>query len=1203
MSRTQEKIKDIVEPQAYEEVQDFFADPARSLTAYRFTDATADLLARWLDALADLPRGKGAAHALAGLRGVGKSHSLAAFGALIAPELRQNISDAHVGVSARRLTNRRHMVVHVARGTHTTLEEEVSAGLRAGFGNDAAGWGPTPVEALAGAMQHARGATLVLLVDTAYGREARVSRDDGPLLSELAEAAKEAGAFIALALDDDIAGAEGVNAALARTFQIDYLEPDHLYQVANNYLLRKHEPARAALHDIYLSLRNSVPGFNWSEPRFAALYPLHPLVADVSAAVRMHAPHFAFLPFAANAAQQAVNRPALSLILLDEVFDRTEKELRGAAELVETFKIYDALATQAVKQFPAMQRLQVRLILKSLFVLSLDGRGATARELCAALLFQNEGAAGDKAAIGRVEEILRRLSQGAPAECLHAYADGGEIRYRCQNGEDDFNAALTQAVGQVAADDTALFELFRLLAHARFADWPLTAAQGNGAAADFAVIWRGTSRPGRLIDQNFDEPPADTTAERYDWELIVLEAGADERQDEPPLPSHQDETAAGDVPIRVVWQPASVTPEELGVLHRLIALRADAALANFGDAARAATNSLAAQAEGIWTRLYLDDGVLLIDGDRFRFTAEARASASLAATLAQLLAPLFAQRYPQHPTFSAPLNESAAARLTELLFGGTSVAGTDGQTLARLYALPLSLAAQRGDRYTFEIGDEALKCPWVKAALAPVEAAEGAVVPLTGVRKILRRAPFGLLCEAQQIVLAALVAQRRIELVTPAGDSLSRRTLRHAIDWESVTGVRRCAALQHNAAALTQWAQRLTGRGDLASLSEADGYDEVRVALTVWFTDWRARGVLEKFADAPDSGLTTRAWNLAAAVRRTFGSVAESIASALADDITLEEGLQRASDTFADSPELFARCHAQLESLAAYTSSLDEREAVRAYLTAAEPTGVDEIESARRELLALTDDIHALFDVVRRERLSLLWRGFHARYIDHYAEAHERAVGGGSSDAGRPSLDELTRSAEWREFEALSQLPFINRALWDEAAALVARVRHARCQLPVRELLAEQPRCACQFRLAHAGAWPDVIADLAELSVRGRAAARRTLSLFHQHLARALNLLTRDGQSAETAQRAYRLADAFTKGQHPELYTHADARLIAAALDVQPASQPLRVSLPTDNYGLLTREELTAYMQQWLDELPIGPLLVELAGERRTDAT
>ncbi|MBA3572923.1 MAG: hypothetical protein H0W34_13340, partial [Pyrinomonadaceae bacterium] len=177
MSRTQEKIKDIVEPQAYEEVQDFFADPARSLTAYRFTDATADLLARWLDALADLPRGKGAAHALAGLRGVGKSHSLAAFGALIAPELRQNISDAHVGVSARRLTNRRHVVVHIARGTHTTLEEEVSAGLRAGFGNDAAGWGPTPVEALAGAMQHARGATLVLLVDTAYGREARVSRD------------------------------------------------------------------------------------------------------------------------------------------------------------------------------------------------------------------------------------------------------------------------------------------------------------------------------------------------------------------------------------------------------------------------------------------------------------------------------------------------------------------------------------------------------------------------------------------------------------------------------------------------------------------------------------------------------------------------------------------------------------------------------------------------------------------------------------------------------------------------------------------------------------------------------------------------------------------------------------------------------------------------------------------------------------------
>jgi hypothetical protein len=77
MKRPQDKIKDLVEPQVFDEVQNVAADPARALAAYRFTDATSDLIARWIDALADLPRGHGTARALAGARGVGKSHALA----------------------------------------------------------------------------------------------------------------------------------------------------------------------------------------------------------------------------------------------------------------------------------------------------------------------------------------------------------------------------------------------------------------------------------------------------------------------------------------------------------------------------------------------------------------------------------------------------------------------------------------------------------------------------------------------------------------------------------------------------------------------------------------------------------------------------------------------------------------------------------------------------------------------------------------------------------------------------------------------------------------------------------------------------------------------------------------------------------------------------------------------------------------------
>src|SRR5205085_4949568 len=260
MKRSQDKIKDYVEPQAFDEVKDFASDPARVLAAYRFTDATSDLLARWLDALADLPEGRGAAHALAGLRGVGKSHLLATFAALAAaPELRPRVPDAHVAVSAKRLSGRRCVVIRVERGTRPALAEELHAACIAAFKREAADWPEEPVALLKTAVERTHGGTLVCIIDTAYGREQRVERDDGPLLSQLANAAETVGAFVALALDDDIAGADGLNVALAQAYQIDYLEPEHLYRVVDLYLLRKQARARAALHEIYLTLRHTVP--------------------------------------------------------------------------------------------------------------------------------------------------------------------------------------------------------------------------------------------------------------------------------------------------------------------------------------------------------------------------------------------------------------------------------------------------------------------------------------------------------------------------------------------------------------------------------------------------------------------------------------------------------------------------------------------------------------------------------------------------------------------------------------------------------------------------------------------------------------------------------------------------------------------------------------------------------------------------------
>ena len=1214
MKLSQGKIKDFVEPQAYDEVHDFAADPARALAAYCFTDATSDLLARWLDALADLPRGHGAGRALAGLRGVGKSHTLAAFAALVSqPTLRATVSDAHVATSARRLTNRRYAVVRAERGTRATLGEELATAFTKAFGGHPAEWAGDAAAALSRAVARAGGSTLVLVVDTAYGRASRVSRDDGAALGALAEAARGLDAFVALALDDDIAGAEGPNVALSRAFPIDYLEPEHLYQIAGSFLLKKPAGARERLHEIYLALRHTVPNFNWSEPRFAALYPVHPVVAEVASSVRLHAHSFAFLPFAAQAAQRATGRPALSLVLLDEVFDHTEKELRAAKELREAFAAYDELSANGVAQFPALQRLQVRLVLKNLFVLSLDGRGATARDLVAAMLMHGESA--EQGTGVRVEEILRRLAEVAPPGSLALGGDDEETCYRFAVGSNGgFDAALAKAVKLPLSDAQAVSRLLASFARARFADYPHAPGAKDDAHGppggdvngdvpdrfDFSVVWRGSTRAGRVFAHAGGDAPLPESSGAHEWELFVVGPGADGSRLAQNLTARRAAAGGEDAaPVAVVWQPAELTAEEYGLLRRLHALRNDPSLAGFGEAARVAAKTLASRAERVWTRLYVDEGALVIDGERFRFTSAARSAPTFAAVFAEVLAPLFAARHPQHPHFAAPLCEQDVARLVEEFFSGANATDAAVQRLAEEFALPLGLAAARGNSYAHASCDEAARSPWVASLLALVESAGNQVVPVAEAQRALARPPFGLGRDALHLVSAALVACGRAELTTTAGGLITRRTLGRAVNWEEIAGVRRAADAQLGAAELTEWAQRLTERADLSQLIDPSARAAALAALSAWLEAWRADNPLARFDELPDSGLTTRAARLAAAVRATYGAAADAVESALAGGATPEDAAQQVAECFASSVEEFARASARLAELDAYIGGVARRESARDYLVMAEPTGVEEIESARRELLKLAQDPHTLFDADSRSRFELLWRAFCDRYAAHYAEAHERACGPARD---RSALDALVRSSSWCEFESLARLPFADPRPWREASRLAERARGASCPVNVAELLAEQPRCACRFRLADVDEQDELISRLADLADRTRAAYRRDLARHHAHLAGALASVAAEETRAEVGARTRALANSFARGENPPHVSAADASLILRALEHSPAPPPLVRVAPPRIEGLLAREEVVARLAQWLEELPAAQSFVEITGENHTHA-
>src|SRR5205085_2446607 len=129
------------------------------------------------------------------------------------------------------------------------------------------------------------------------------------------------------------------------------------------------------------------------------------------------------------------------------------------------------------------------------------------------------------------------------------------------------------------------------------------------------------------------------------------------------------------------------------------------------------------------------------------------------------------------------------------------------QSFIEQFALPLGLALERDGALTLECSETALAQSWCQAVLALIERAGNAVVALADVEQALSRAPFGLTRPAQQLVVVALVAQRRVDLVNRRGARLGRGTIGGTIDWPEVLGLVRAAEPLRNAATLTEWAR------------------------------------------------------------------------------------------------------------------------------------------------------------------------------------------------------------------------------------------------------------------------------------------------------------------------------------------------------------------------------------------------------------
>ncbi|HMS08299.1 MAG TPA: DUF6079 family protein, partial [Pyrinomonadaceae bacterium] len=610
--KIQEKVKDLVEVRHYKGLRDFHADPTATLESYCFTDETASLMAAWLDSASSIGPGRGRSLALAGYRGVGKSHFLATFGSILAlPELRSKIQNPHVSVATQGLLRRHYPLLNVRRGSQETLIEELKTAISAYLGPEAVLGAESITTLLERAAARSGDVPLVIIVDTAHDRINRVARNDGDDLAEMSSFASENNAVLAVALDDDIAGADGSNSAIVRAFNIDFLDQQHLFKVVNSFIFPKNNQKLSLIEEIYAYFSRVVPNFRWSSQRFVSLYPLHPGILDVAPYVRLFVQDFALLGFAAEAGERILGRPATSLIAFDEVFDNAESGLRKIHDLEDAFSAYDRLNAEVVSKVPVMQRLQAKLILKALLLLSLNGRGATVEEICASMMIYDE--ADPTKALESVTGIIRLFAEALPDDISSYSEEGVGVLYSFRaNAKESANSVLDEAIGRT--DPVVAVDVLRKLLQERYPDLTLTAASDNPGllSSESIAVWRGGQRRGRFYVA-LDEKGLESIIsqeESLDWRA-TLDLGGVLR---PPTAT----SAAQDC---VLWQPDLLRKDEIDTLLRFHVLQTETDLIEtFGDQHRALLHSQRVAAVNIAERVFLTNGNLVINGFDFNFT-------------------------------------------------------------------------------------------------------------------------------------------------------------------------------------------------------------------------------------------------------------------------------------------------------------------------------------------------------------------------------------------------------------------------------------------------------------------------------------------------------------------------------------------------------------------------------------------------------
>lgn len=1039
---------------------------------------------------------------------------------------------------------------------------------------------------------------------------------DIEFLSFMGYSSKSTRLFLVVAAHEDFFSPKsplGIDSTLmAQTlenFKIEWIDRANLKEIIVRYLFRKSPRQRQDVQKLHAFIKAKLPNFQYSESDFCDTYPFHPLIFDLAEKIKSKVPGFSLLDFVNTTYPKVASHRAISLVVIDSVFDRLEYEIKNSPQNQRLYRVYQNLAENAVPRLQDKFRLWGKMLLKASFMFTLADRNPSVRDLADALLLFEDSEGLSYNLVGMLLGQMEKAVEGG----FTTSDDRLDRTYRLGTADlrEELNKYLAGIAAQIPDSDARLAELLPEAAAEIFPDWSLGKDLGRGALQQLSPLqafWRGTERPGYCLfserflppnAQNPDEPPEVTqiaqrlpSAQDPFQPAAAAESDADIAQETPAvewllwmepigLPEQVSESLKPSKPTEVHWLPAQPSSEELEQLKRVLALRLTEKSASSDFAAadlQVLRDELKSSLANLFRELYLFRGKIVTQSRSQSFNQGHLESRSFRAFLSYLLKPNFDLLYSLHPDFGGePLAENHVLRINRDLFAGQDPTNQDVQRLAARFALPLGLVSQSEGLYELNLS---LTPPaFLTQVIQYLETLEAVEKPNRVLYQMLHRPPFGLTETSLQLILAALVADGQIELFDPRSNTtISRENSATVQSFQSFDYFRRIPSHKdYPTEVLTQWCRLVTGRQELSDIATSRGREAALGALTEWLRSWRQLGIPRRLDTLPNEFLTTQMWRKLTWTKHRFEQVAELVESILQKETSLIQGMGKIIALFGEKVALLEKASRDLVELSHFIHWMEDFLGARKYLLASEKTSQPEIEAKRQKLIEWMESPHDLIASDRRSEFDALFREFKEQFMDYYATQHDQTVG----PLGKfERLVELESAPETRNLQLLSALPLGDSSYLNYLDEWIADFRDHRCSLPVRDLLLERPSCQCGFKLSHPLDLNQVVEDLRSFLQLGIAQHKHILSYYRPAI--EAKLVDESGSPIKNAELIRALLE---ENSFPEL-TQEVIDQVNSFLDDHLLQEKLAAPPPVAALaGRFSKRELQTRIQNWLDSL------------------